>query len=331
MIPQRIILISFILIVLNACTNTDTESLKPLPSGAPGDVVVVMNESFWNAAPGDTLLNAVITPYEALPKEEPMFNVIHITHKGFNKLLKQQRNIIITKIGKDQKEAKILVKRNLWAKTQLLISILAPTKEDFVSLVDANREKILTLLNETERQRLMDVNKKNLDKKIATLLKEKYHIKLNVPKGYKTDVNTKDFAWLSLEYRDVVQGVFIYTYDYTDENTFTLNYLIEKRNSMLKRNVPGEIEGSYMTTEMLFPPIMNEFNLNEKYTIELQGLWKMQDGIPMGGPFISLIQLDEKRNEIVTVEGFVFAPAHKKRELVRQLESILYSVEIIEE
>lgn len=331
MIPHKIILVPLIFILLNACTNTDTESLKPLPSGAPGDVVIVMNESFWNAASGDTLLNVVISPYEALPKEEPMFNVIHVSHKNFSKLLKQQRNIIITKIGKDQTEPKILIKRNLWAKTQLLISILAPTKEEFISLVDANREKILTLLNETERQRLMDVNIKSRDEKIAILLKEKYHIKLVVPKGYKTDVDTKDFAWFSHEYRDIVQGVLIYTYDYTDENTFTLDYLIKKRNSVLKRNVPGEIDGSYMTTELLFPPVLSEFNLNEKYTIEIQGLWKMQDGIPMGGPFISLIQLDANRNKIVTAEGFVFAPAHKKRELVRQLESILYSMEIIEE
>jgi hypothetical protein len=155
-------------------------------------------------------------------------------------------------------------------------------------------------------------------------------MKLYVPKGYKTDVDTKDFMWLAHEYRDIIQGVLIYTYDYTDENTFTRDYLVEKRNAVLKRNVPGEIEGSYMTTELLFPPIMNEFNLNEKYTIEIQGLWKMQDGYAMGGPFISLIQLDEKRNKIITVEGFVFAPAHKKRELIRQVEAILYSMEILE-
>jgi hypothetical protein len=48
----------------------------------------------------------------------------------------------------------------------------------------------------------------------------------------------------------------------------------------------------------------------------------------MGGPFISLVQLDEKRNKIITVDGFVFAPAHKKRELIRQMEAILYSLKI---
>jgi hypothetical protein len=51
----------------------------------------------------------------------------------------------------------------------------------------------------------------------------------------------------------------------------------------------------------------------------------------MGGPFMSLTQLDENRNKIITIEGFVFAPAHKKRELMRQMEAILYSIKIPEQ
>lgn len=330
MYKNKIYSLVIALLVVYSCTNTDSESLKPLPSGAPGDVVVVMNESLWNSGPGDSILQILSTPYEALPKEEPMFNIIHIPHSGFGKIIKQQRNIIVTKVGKDQPEAKILVKKNLWAKTQLLISILAPTSDEFLNILETNRINILTLLNETERQRLMDVNKATRDENIANDLEKKYNLRLNVPKGYKIDVNNNNFMWLSHEYRDVIQGVFIYSYDYTDANTFTSDYLIKRRNAVLKQNVPGEIAGSYMTTEPLFPPIITEFTMNGKYSVEMQGLWRMQDGYAMGGPFISLIQLDEKRNKIITLDGFVFAPAHEKRELLRQVEAILYSLEILE-
>ena len=85
-----------------------------------------------------------------------------------------------------------------------------------------------------------------------------------------------------------------------------------------------------MITEPLFPPIVTEFKMKDTYTIEMQGLWRMHEGYAMGGPFISLTQLDEKRNKVITVEGFVFAPAHQKREFVRQMEAILYSIEIVE-
>jgi hypothetical protein len=331
MFQKKFFILGSLIVIIYSCTNVDSNRIKPLPAGAPGDVVVVMNEPFWEAAPGDSLLSILTTPFEPLPREEPMFNVIHVVHSGFGKIIKQQRNIIITKIGKDQAEAKILVKRDLWAQTQLLISVLAPTKEEFLSLIEANRNKILALIDEVERQRLMDVYKKSHDENIMKTLENKFHIKLFVPKGYKIDVNEDEFIWLSMEYRDIIQGVFVYTYDYTDKNTFTRDYLIEKRNKFLMRFVPGEIEGSYMITEPLFPPMLSELNLNNKFTLELQGLWRMQEGYAMGGPFMSLTQLDENRNKIITVEGFVFAPAHKKRELMRQMEAILYSIKIPEQ
>ncbi|MBA7543170.1 hypothetical protein ES705_35500 [subsurface metagenome] len=56
----------------------------------------------------------------------------------------------------------------------------------------------------------------------------------------------------------------------------------------------------------------------------------MQDGLAMGGPFVSISQLDETRNRVVTIEGFVFAPAHEKRDLLRQVEAKILSLEIHE-
>ena len=42
----------------------------------------------------------------------------------------------------------------------------------------------------------------------------------------------------------------VYTFPYTDPNTFTEEYLVAKRDSVLKANLPGSFPGSYMQTEM---------------------------------------------------------------------------------
>jgi hypothetical protein len=84
-----------------------------------------------------------------------------------------------------------------------------------------------------------------------------------------------------------------------------------------------------MTTELEVFPQYRSLNLNGTYTAELRGLWKVE-GDFMGGPFISISQIDEKRNRIVTVEGYVYAPKFNKREYIRQLEAILYSLEFTE-
>lgn len=319
------------LFFITSCLNTERSSLQPSSSGVPGDILLVMNKELWEGTPGDAIREILNSSFDGLPQDEPLYDILQINNAGFGKAYKIQRNIIVTEIGADQPKAKIIIHKNAWAKSQLIITILAPSDSAFVKLVNSNSEKILSLLSDVERKRLMKTYKATRDEKIREKLENKYSIALNVPKGYKLDVEEPDFVWISHEYRDVIQGVLIYFYDYTDKETFTKEYLISQRNKFLKKYVPGEIEGSFIVTEALYPPIFKVYKLKgDKYTTEIRGLWKMENGLAMGGPFVSISQLDEAHNRVVTLEGFVFAPAHKKRDLLRQVETIILSVEMIE-
>ena len=60
------------------------------------------------------------------------------------------------------------------------------------------------------------------------------------------------------------------------------------------------------------------------------GLWETVGDI-MGGPFVSYTVLDEKHNRVITLDAFLYAPADKKRDLLRQIESILLYMKILEE
>ena len=317
------------IVFFTSCIDSKRTSFQHTSSGDLGDVLVVMNIKLWEGSSGEAIRNALGSLYEGLPQEEPMYDLMQINPAGFVKAYKTQRNILVVKIGADQPESKILVHKNLWARPQIIITIVAPSESAFAELFNSNSEKILALLSDMGRKSLMTAYKSIRDEKITNKLEEKYSVSINVPRGYKMDVEKKDFVWLSHEYRDIIQGVFIYFYEYTDAETFTRDYLVEQRNKFLKKYVPGEIEGSYISTEVLYPPVFKEYKLNDnRYTAEIRGLWRMEDGLAMGGPFISISQLDEVRNRVVTVEGFVFAPAHKKRDLLRQVEAIALSLEI---
>lgn len=329
---MRVSIVLLVLFTVLSVQNCDRQTIKPMPSGAPGDLILVMDGKLWQSASGDTIRSILAEPVDALPQDEPRFDVIQIDFSGFGKTFKQQRNIIVIKVGSDQPEAKILVQKGLWAQTQILITLLAPNEGELINILNQNRDKIQALIVNAELKRLMDAYHSIKDKAVTDLLKEEYNILLTVPKGYVVSTSKKDFIWLSQEYRDIVQGILIYTYPYTDKETFTRYYLVSKRNDFCKRNVPGEIEGSYMTTEPLFPPLFSEYKLgNNNYTAELRGLWRMQDGLVMGGPFVSITQLDQKRNRIITVEGFVYAPGHKKRDLLQQLEAIIFTLDFTDD
>jgi hypothetical protein len=47
----------------------------------------------------------------------------------------------------------------------------------------------------------------------------------------------------------------------------------------------------------------------------------------MGGPFITIMTYDEKNRRAVMLDGFVYAPNDNKRELLRQVEALLYSAD----
>jgi hypothetical protein len=129
--------------------------------------------------------------------------------------------------------------------------------------------------------------------------------------------------------RDIV----IYSYPYTNPKTFTAEFLNEKRDAVMSRLVTGSVEGSYMGTEYKFmPPQMRTILVQDSIlAYEIRGLWRIQNGEAMGGPYVSHTRLDHINGRVVTAETFIFAAGQKKRNALRQAEAILYTLQLPED
>jgi hypothetical protein len=126
------------------------------------------------------------------------------------------------------------------------------------------------------------------------------------------------------------QGILIYCFDYTDTNSFNLENIIAKRNEITKKYIPGPTDDSYMqVSEEVILPVAKQINFNDQFAVETRGLWKVE-GDFMGGPFLSYTLIDELRNRVITIDGYVYAPKDKKRNLLLQLEAILHTLKISE-
>lgn len=127
---------------------------------------------------------------------------------------------------------------------------------------------------------------------------------------------------------DAIKGrsdIVVYSFPYSGSAEPTADLLISKRDSVLRKNVPGAFPGSYMTTAKCFPPVYERYANSMKNCCVLRGLWDME-GDKMGGPFVSYIYHDRANSRILVAEGFVFAPESKKANLIRQLEASLLTV-----
>jgi len=317
--------ISFLLLMTSCFQRTET--LKPKISGKAGEVMVVLPEHQWDSEIGTVLIEVLAQDQEGLPQSEPLFDLVHVVPDQFSKIFTSHRNILLFKIGPEMTEEKISVQRDLWSTPQLVINFQARTDSSIVKLIRDNTRYLINRINVAERERVIINYKRYQETDIVHSIQQKYDLSLFIPKGYSLDLDSTHFAWLESETPKTLQGIFIYDYPYVDEQTFTSEYLISKRNSVLKRYVPGPVKNSWMTTEDLIPPDFEEFELDQRYFAELRGLWKLENGF-MGGPFVSLSTVDEVRNRVVTIEGWVYAPDDEKRELLRQVESILYTLQL---
>jgi hypothetical protein len=82
-----------------------------------------------------------------------------------------------------------------------------------------------------------------------------------------------------------------------------------------------------MTTEYRLPPSIETSELDGRFALETRGLWRVE-GDFMGGPFLSYTLFDEENGQIVTLEGFVYAPDMDKRRLLFELEAIMNSLKL---
>ena len=325
---KKIIYIIIIALAAYACNNSGSKRFLPNCSGKAGELVIVIDNKFWESNVGDTLKYTLAQSQIALPQPEPLFTLINVPPAGFSNIFRIHRNIIRVNISSSIKEPSIQIEEGKWANFQLIIDINAPDKESFIELFNDNKIKIITKILNTERDRTVRTHKKLEEREIREQIMREHKVSMVFPQGFRIDVDSASFVWISHTEPDVDQGVLIYYYPYYEESDLSKESLIKKRNEVLKKHVPGSSPGSYMTTEDLVPVYYNSYYKdNGLYIAELRGLWKLEKGF-MGGPFVSNTTVDTVYNRIVTVEGYIFAPNREKRNLVRQVEAIINTLQI---
>lgn len=318
--------LSLLMLMVGCDKGTDgRRTLLPNITGAAGEVVVVASGSVINESMGNLYKEILEEEYPLLPQSEPLFSLAMVPTANFTDIFKTHRNIIITKVGDEFKEAQIVTQRDVWAAPQTVINIVGPTYPAIERMLAQEKDRLIQLLEQAERDRVVQNAKKFEAEGLRRLVERKFNMSMYFPTGYTLNLDTTNFVWISYETPHTSQGIFIYEYPYTDDNTFTADYLVEKRNDFLKRFVPGPTPGSYMVTETLIPPAFNSLMFKGRYFGQLRGLWDVHQH-PMGGPFISLTTVDEDRNKVITVDGYVYAPRLNKRNYVRQVEAILQTI-----
>jgi hypothetical protein len=318
------------LLLFSSCGSNEVRN-QALPSviGRAGELLVVIDKGKWDSALGDTLRYVLAAQIPNVTQEESYFDLIQTQDDKFKGVYKNHRNLLIVNIKPSAKPS-LSFKEDAWASPQLVGYLVAPSVDSMINLVLREGEAMRNKFAFKEVERWAKINQKTPNRKVTDALKSKHNYWVSVPSAYSLDVNKDHFVWIASETADVTLAVIGWDYPYTSKDQLTDENLIKKRNEVVKENVPGPVAKSYMRTEDVLAPISSEFVYKGRYFKQISGLWKLENAF-MGGSFVSLTTVDDERKRIITVEGFVYAPRKEKRNYLRQLEGILYTLEVSKE
>ncbi len=326
-IRHLFLIIMFLPLLLTSCGSKQVRNQgMPAVIGGAGELLVVIDKAKWESVVGDTLRSFLAAQIPSVTQEESYFDLVQIQDNSLKGVYKNHRNILVLDI-KPSSKSLFSLKEDVWASPQLVGYLVAPSADSMISLIAREGEMIRNRFVFKEIDRLIKINQKSPNRQIVDELKKKHGYWLSTPRGYSLDVNKNNFIWISSGSPEVTLGIIGWDYPYTSKDQLSDENLIKKRNEILKDNVPGPVEKSYMKTEDLLTPISNELIYKGRYFKQISGLWKLENAF-MGGSFVSFTTVDDERKRIITVEGFVYAPRKEKRNYLRQLEGILYTLEV---
>lgn len=293
--------------------------------------MAIMEPGLWNGSVGETFKDVFRAPVPMLPQAEPMFHVIFIPRREFSKVFETHRHIFFIELDQTLSSPTIEFSRDVWSYPQLVVRVTAPDRESIIRILENNAQTFYDRYLAVEYLRLENAYRRMIQHNSHQAVKNMFGIDMAIPEGYFVATEGENFVWLrkTATREEFDQAIMIWTLDYTDPAVdFDIDVIWARRDSITKQYIPGQFPGTYMTTyrgDLELRPDYREISFNNKYAIEARSLWRVH-GDFMGGPFVTYTFVDETTNRLFMIDGWVFAPKYDKRDYMRQVEAIIWSL-----
>lgn len=351
---------AFLIIAIAAFISTSCSeearnrlSAKANAFGKANHVVVIADKDVWEGEVGDTFRFYFSSAFLILPQPEPILDLKHFTPLDLEKdpIRKELRTYIYLADMEDKssptaalmqedvgservrsaKEGKgygNIQKRDKFALGQLNIYMYATNKETLLANIKNNYSTILKRIKENDEALIAaNVYAGGQSRKASENVKESMGINLKVPTEYFVAMDEENTMWIRKVTKEFSSNILIHKLPYTAKEQLTYTGIKSLRDSLTKQYISSDLEDSYMLiNDVDLPMFTKNVDFDDLFAIEAKGIWELNNDY-MGGPFISYLVHNPSNNELYLLDGFVFAPSKKKRELMQYLEHILNTVE----
>ena len=343
-------LLSIVSFLFFTCENTNTINSSILPSniGGSDEVMIVVNDEFLNDDLIKSIKKNMVDYYKILPQSQARFLISTVKFSKVNYLLerfinpiyvvtKNEKSEIATLVSQilneeDKKELKsgksIFYKKNIWAREQSVIIIVAENEKDILTSLIKHKEEINNHFDDTNLKFFKKIAYiDGVNQSLKKQLKEYHNIDFDIPSGYVLAENKDNYILLR---KDDAKVTLFLTFDLNKYNdTIPINNLgIEKFNKLGKL-INGEGAKSFVVADTTLGFVKKQIQKGKVTIFENGGLWVMENDFVGGGPFINQYIIDNKNNRVIYLSGMIYGPQErKKKKYMRQFEAIFNTLEI---
>lgn len=306
-----------VLIVIYSCKD-GMDSTLPKSSGRPYEVLIASNNRM-----AGMIADSVLTIDAAcLPQPEPEFDTSLTDSAHLNPVTRLARNIVIVNVNPDVfTRTSIQYDKNVWARRQIVVYINTSDAETLRRDMRSLGHKLVGLLVRSEMNNAIRNLETSRNLKADSMVEAVAGRKMRIPTDMTSSKCGNGFIWLSNNAAQGMSNICVYTYKGLD---LSQSHFVRMRDSIMRRNMPGEEDGMYMQT-VQNTVVSNIERVKKRSVTIVRGLWEMRNDA-MGGPFVAHLTADTINNKVIVAEAFVYAPETKKRNLIRQAEAALYTM-----
>ena len=308
-----------------ACKEDGKADYLPESVGAMNTLTVVIDNDLWNSNVGDAIRENYTAAAQGLTWDEALFSVTQIPQQIFTGSIRNTSSVLY--VMEDTLNVAHM-KSNMYSKPQKVGVIKGRNKEEIIANIKKTAPEFIADFKALEIAKAQKRFQKSLNKEKA--LEDKFDISMKIPSIYRVGREEDNFVWIDRQIQKGNMNIIAYTMpwdSFQNDSTFVQD-IIKMRDSIGGLYIGGEdIPGKniHMITEKAFSPYVFPAEVSGRKAAEVRGIWEMS-AYPMAGPFLTYIISDKENNRKLIVEGFVFAPATKKRDYMFELEAIMKSV-----
>ena len=312
-------LLFFVLVLNLGCQNQTNKDLAFVPesSGNLNHITVVMPETDWKGELGAVVREELQQIYEGLPIDEPQYSINYLNPKTFTGFARQSRNVVWFQKGDNPA---FQLAQNQFARPQILANVRGEDSEIQGFLFQENATLLRQTFAENERKEKMRRIRKSLT--TEETLPNRFGFTLEYPSAYETVKDTANFVWIQKPMRKGHLNLIAYTLEPEALSEQFNGQILDLRDSIGKRYIPGRLKGSYFITERAFRPYYYKTKLEGSTTFLTKGTWEVANDF-MAGPFVNYAIKDSLSKKWIVIEGFAFAPSASKRDYMFELNTII--------